>query len=228
MILKKLINALRKQDWSAIFIEILIVALGIYLGVQANNWQAQQSDLARERQLINRLTEDLRNLQKSNNRILDIYEQQLRQYDDTINFASQQDSWQKSHSEWRRYIKPLMGYPDPVTKLPVYDEIVATAKLGLIQNDELRLELIRFNQLLDTADTTNKDVLRLYSEGYKKLFHLMVDFEHYHDSINSVYDHEKRRDIIRHLYLMKRNIEVVKVFTNRINGKANELLALVN
>lgn len=227
MLLRKFSNAIIKQDWNAILVEVLIVALGIYLGVQANNWQEQQKDIAKEHQLLSRLKEDLQNLQRSNIQVIDIYQQQLKRYDQVIKFASQQKSWKKPYNEWQSLIQPLMGYPDPVTKLPVYDEILATAKLGLIQNDKLRVELTRLNQLLESADATNRDVLRLYSEGYKKLFNLLVDIKQYPETAHTIYNKRDRRDIVRHLYLMKRSIEVVKIFITRINDKTNKLLALI-
>ena len=38
MILRRLTDALRKQDWFTVVIETLIVVLGVFLGLQVNNW----------------------------------------------------------------------------------------------------------------------------------------------------------------------------------------------
>ena len=38
MILRRLATSIRKQDWFAVVIETLIVVMGVYLGLQANNW----------------------------------------------------------------------------------------------------------------------------------------------------------------------------------------------
>ena len=40
MILRRLTTALRKQDWFTVVIETLIVVLGVFLGLQVNNWSA--------------------------------------------------------------------------------------------------------------------------------------------------------------------------------------------
>ncbi len=44
MILRRLATSIRKQDWFAVVIETLIVVLGVFLGLQVNNWnEARQS-----------------------------------------------------------------------------------------------------------------------------------------------------------------------------------------
>ena len=45
MILRRLATSIRKQDWFAVVIETLIVVLGVFLGLQVNNWnEARQLD----------------------------------------------------------------------------------------------------------------------------------------------------------------------------------------
>jgi hypothetical protein len=58
MILRRLAEALRRQDWSTVFLEIVIVVLGVFLGLQANNWNEAQSDRRLERQYLERLYQD--------------------------------------------------------------------------------------------------------------------------------------------------------------------------
>ena len=38
MILRRLTNAIRRRDWFTVVIETLIVVLGVFLGLQVNNW----------------------------------------------------------------------------------------------------------------------------------------------------------------------------------------------
>ena len=38
MILRRLTTNLRAQNWTAIAIDFLIVVLGVFLGIQASNW----------------------------------------------------------------------------------------------------------------------------------------------------------------------------------------------
>lgn len=48
MILRRLSQSLKQQNWMAIWVEFLIVVVGIFVGVQVNGWWTSQSDAHRE------------------------------------------------------------------------------------------------------------------------------------------------------------------------------------
>lgn len=43
MILRRLAHAFLRQDWTAVLIELIIVILGVWIGLQAHNWNAEHS-----------------------------------------------------------------------------------------------------------------------------------------------------------------------------------------
>jgi len=55
MILRRLADSLRRQDWFAVVLEIGIVVLGVFLGIQVANWNEAQADRARELLLLGEL-----------------------------------------------------------------------------------------------------------------------------------------------------------------------------
>lgn len=60
MILRRFSDAIRKQEWFTVAIELFIVVLGVFLGLQANNWNEERSDAVREMQYLLALQEDFR------------------------------------------------------------------------------------------------------------------------------------------------------------------------
>ena len=52
MILKRLQNALSRQDWFAVCLEIAIVVVGVVLGFQVTAWGEERADRATERELL--------------------------------------------------------------------------------------------------------------------------------------------------------------------------------
>ena len=60
MILRRIADASRKQDWFTVAVEVLIVVLGVFLGLQVNNWNEGRSDRARETVHLASLAEDIR------------------------------------------------------------------------------------------------------------------------------------------------------------------------
>ena len=55
MILKRLANAIRAQDWFAVSIEFVIVVAGIFVGLQADQWAQESKDRRQEQAALEHL-----------------------------------------------------------------------------------------------------------------------------------------------------------------------------
>lgn len=60
MILRRVIQHFRKQEWTAIFIDFVIVVMGVFIGVQVSNWNNARAEEARAALIIEALRQDLR------------------------------------------------------------------------------------------------------------------------------------------------------------------------
>ncbi len=59
MILRRITANFRKQDWTAVVVELVVVVAGVFIGLQASNWNAAQADARLGRDYVQRLTRDL-------------------------------------------------------------------------------------------------------------------------------------------------------------------------
>ena len=59
MILRRLSQHLRNQQWTAIGIELVIVILGVFIGIQVSNWNESRHEDARAREALARIQADL-------------------------------------------------------------------------------------------------------------------------------------------------------------------------
>lgn len=59
MIIKRITDALRRQDWVTVFIELLLVVVGILLALQITNWNEERIRHNEETQLIQKIIDDL-------------------------------------------------------------------------------------------------------------------------------------------------------------------------
>lgn len=60
MIFRRFIEHFRNQEWSAILIEFLIVVLGVFLGIQVDNWNTARVARANELTFLEAVSDDLR------------------------------------------------------------------------------------------------------------------------------------------------------------------------
>jgi len=59
MILRRLIANLRSRDWGAVLIEIMILVVGVFLGLQVDNWNDDRKAAAEGRYYTQRLADEL-------------------------------------------------------------------------------------------------------------------------------------------------------------------------
>ncbi|HET9032305.1 MAG TPA: hypothetical protein VFN25_05295 [Dokdonella sp.] len=60
MILRRLTEHLKQQQWTAIGIELVIVVLGVFLGLQVSNWNEERIERQRTTQVLEGLRADMR------------------------------------------------------------------------------------------------------------------------------------------------------------------------
>ena len=59
MILRRVIQHVKKQEWTAIAIDLVIVVLGVVIGIQVSNWNAARADRERAHGYLERIRDDL-------------------------------------------------------------------------------------------------------------------------------------------------------------------------
>jgi len=59
MILRRVIEHVRAQAWTAILLDFVIVVLGVFIGLQVQDWSQRQADRRREIQIVTGLLADL-------------------------------------------------------------------------------------------------------------------------------------------------------------------------
>jgi hypothetical protein len=60
MILRRVIQHVKKQEWTAIWIDLVIVVVGVFIGIQVSNWNSERADRSAEKRHLEEIAEDLR------------------------------------------------------------------------------------------------------------------------------------------------------------------------
>lgn len=137
MFLKRLAKTLREQDWASFVIEFLIVLLGVFLALQAEDWNQERKDRNLEEAYISRLIDEAR----TNIDILAQHEQIFKEKVEFIlalpnlplNEAFQQDPLEFMFQlDYSTYV----GIPN--LRAETYQELESSGRLTLLRNSELR------------------------------------------------------------------------------------------
>lgn len=71
MLLRRVIKHVKDQNWLAVTIDFLIVVIGIFVGLQVQEWSVQQSEKKLETEYLQRILADVERSISSNNFVLE-------------------------------------------------------------------------------------------------------------------------------------------------------------
>jgi hypothetical protein len=136
MLLRRVIDHVRKQEWTAIWIDLAIVVVGVFIGIQVSNWNDDRATARRAAVFTEQLRSDLRDEAWG-------YEMQVGYYTDVA-------------ADGRRALDALAGrtpVPDEqlliaayratqfngtIRRRATYDELTSRGEIGLIGDGALR------------------------------------------------------------------------------------------
>jgi len=141
MILRRVIQHVKEQNWTAIAIDFAIVVIGVFVGIQVSNWNAARVEQRDARDALQRLEEDLRLT--------------IRQAESSIAFMTESQRYADLVFDRLRECRLPEGDRDAFAtglyrlgKLSAgrlvrttFDELRESGRLGLIGNIELRTAL---------------------------------------------------------------------------------------
>jgi len=134
--LRHVIGSLRRQDWTAVTVELLVVVLGVFIGVQASNWNAERETDRRAADFSERLKSDLREEAWG-------YDLQISYYGEVLDNARRAAdalSGRSPISDEALLISAYRAtqYNGNIRRRATYDELTSTGEMGLIRNRALR------------------------------------------------------------------------------------------
>lgn len=144
MILRRVIGHFRRQEWTAIAIDFLIVVVGVFVGLQVSDWNEARKERALERQYLVRIASDLQ--QTIGDIEHAIRRTRERQAFGELLLASVDDP-AVVRVDPGRFVAAIMfgGYTlSPDVRSQTFDEIKSAGQLNVVRDDQLRLDLTEF------------------------------------------------------------------------------------
>lgn len=171
MILRRLIPALREQNWTAIAIEFVLLVLGVFLGNEVSNWNQERQLRSKAAAFGTRLQADLRYEQWAEQQLIEYHQQVRRNAERALAALSGRHALSDEQFVISAYRATQYLYIDRYRS--TYDELVSTGSMELIGDPNLRRAAISTftNPLYDRIFQRASD------SEYRRLFRETVPFE---------------------------------------------------
>jgi hypothetical protein len=161
MILRRFSEAIAQKDWFTVTIELTILIVGIFLGLQVDDWNEARKDRNDEQQIVERLHDDVMLADQLTLRIRDRLLGRLDHIKDASERLFDNAPPENIDTEMCSSIAATSLTAINTPRLAAFDELVGTGRLDILQNAELLHALISLEQyraaLASLVNTTSSE-----------------------------------------------------------------------
>lgn len=165
MILRRLADAFRKQDWFTVVIETMIVIFGVFIGIQVANWNEARVDEGRARAYLERISLDLdADLAALADR--QRFWREVSRYGDIgLRYAQMGSADDTSH--WALLLAYFQAsqVAEFITVQATYDELRGAGDLELIADLDIRNALASYYNFGAAATVVERPAYRVHVRG---------------------------------------------------------------
>ncbi|PHS23860.1 MAG: hypothetical protein COA84_10265 [Robiginitomaculum sp.] len=175
MILRRVIKHFRQQEWTAIFLDFLIVVVGVFVGLQVSNWNELRGDQEDETAFLERLASDIETELKGTETLLKSATADKHLLEQAIFIVQSNDTdvvltTEQCRIAWQSHV---LGGSYAFNRLLSVEALSQSRGLGILSDTDLQLALISYQRAMDySANLANfiiSDVKNLVDD-YPEIF----------------------------------------------------------
>jgi hypothetical protein len=145
MILRRVMQHVRDQNWFAVGIDFVIVVVGVFIGIQVANWNGERRDRIEAGEVLDRLEQEFQMHLQRTDRSLERHrvalEAAARLIHGVRNARLEEDSLKED-------IDLVSGFSTPPGPSTTFQELVSSGRLRLLAGVDLRSALLGYNDYI--------------------------------------------------------------------------------
>ena len=143
MILRRLADSIRRQDWFTVLLEVVIVVIGVFIGIQVANWNEMRTQNALEMSYLIALHEDF-------GTVMAELESDIASYEATANAMtllleqSRKDAWDVPLATLNDAVRNLIVMEGTPIVSATYLNLTGSGDLAIIRSQEVKNAISSF------------------------------------------------------------------------------------
>ena len=149
MLLRRITKHVQSQNWFAVFIDFLIVVVGILIAFQITNWYEART-IAQKQEIVEaRLINDFQIIDQSLDNAVAESATLIRNIGTLKDSIDRGEARSEDDVAIKHALLLLRTYPNLIRKSVTYEELKSSGTLGLIRSDKLRDVLAQYDKQAD-------------------------------------------------------------------------------
>ncbi len=145
MLLRRLSENLKSQRWTAVCLDLVIVILGIFLGLQVSQWYEGRQEIALEASILDRLRVEFDEASKDASTAIRFHQDEivaLELINQSLNMGNLNPG---DEHQFRTGLQDAMDYDLGPSRSGTYIEILSSGQFRLLRSQDLRAALSNFD-----------------------------------------------------------------------------------
>ena len=191
MLLRRLTTHVRSQNWFAVGLDFIVVVAGIFVGSQADAWNAERKDRVRERATLEQLYSDFSTNGVQITSMVDFHADKVDELTFTMDLITRGELAADEVRRFRNAFVSMYQLPPLGATMGGYDAMIASGDFALIQDQKLKSMLVQlhadleaeasllnyFRDLNQHGMELTRDIVLVVPNDDRSNAQLQVDFE---------------------------------------------------
>ena len=145
---------LRAQDWFTVFVEVAILVVGVFLGIQVSNWNDARKDRADEAEFLRQLHVDILSAEELSNRIGRFRVERRGNMEAALDVLFGKIGRDTLSADECQAVFTATFVNMPFVDIASFDELASSGRVGIIRDGPLRAALLRLQQVITMSNRT--------------------------------------------------------------------------
>ncbi len=158
MLLRRMIEHVKAQNWTAVGLDFVIVVMGVFLGIQFSNWNDSRSAARAERQILNRLHDEIDSIEEAQSEVLAFAASRFEELTSArLVLLGKSDRDLLTDAECTQLGNSHLPLT-PQLVLPLLEELSATGDIALIKDETVVGAIANLSLISATTDKVSTEL----------------------------------------------------------------------
>ena len=153
MLFRRISEHLKAQNWTAVCLDLVIVVLGIFLGLQVSQWYEQRQDISRGEAVLERLHSEFVVITAEARSAFETHQDQVLTLEVVRESIKAGEVDPQKETQFLDGLRYAMGYHLGPSRSGTYVEILSSGQFRLLSDPELRSALSDYDDSVQKADS---------------------------------------------------------------------------
>jgi len=145
MLLRRISANLKSQSWTAVYLDLLIVILGIFLGLQVSQWYEGRQEIALEESILDRLRAEFDDVSEEAKSAIRFHQDEIVALELVSQSLRNGSLAPEDEDKFRKGLRNAMSYDLGPSRSGTYIEILSSGQFRLLRNQKLRAALSKYD-----------------------------------------------------------------------------------